>query len=407
MGTFCSRCQKRRKIERQPDGYKTSSSSSGNSKNNEEMQFSKSITKIEIKSQKPINNYFRPEDMAKINKLLAEDSKAPHQNIRINHYRRGNLIGQGSFGSVYEGLDEERGQIIAIKYIDKRKLTSLNISYKSIESEIEILSRLNHKNIVKYYNSNETDQHFKIFFEYCEGGSIARLLEKYRNFNACIIRKYLREMLEGLEYLHAHNIIHRDIKGANILVDRNGTCKLSDFGGAKILKEGVELQNTDTINGTPNWMAPEEIGEANKRSTTMFSDIWSVGCTVIEMATGTPPWSEIKNPMAVMFNIMKANSPPEIPKDIPMQLGNFISCCLRINPNERPNVTQLLKHPFLTEGTLQMHWRSPGLHNYHIKVKMDEEKGGLEKTSLSLFEEGSSGDHKKLIVLNDSMSGKS
>lgn len=148
--------------------------------------------------------------------------------------------------------------------------------------EIDILSKLYHKNIVKYYGVNKNEDHLDILLEFCIGGSLVKLLDTYKRFSESIIRKYTIQILEGLEYLHAHNIIHRDIKGANILVDRDGVCKLSDFGGAKMLVEEVNLQK-NSFRGTPNWMAPETVKYLEY---TRFSDIWSVGCTVIEMATG-------------------------------------------------------------------------------------------------------------------------
>ena len=299
------------------------------------------------------NPYFSNDDLIKIYKILEDEKNLNLEKIKIRRYKIGNLIGQGSYGKVYEALDEERGQLIAVKVIDKKRLNSFssnsNSSISSIESEIEILSKLNHKNIIKYYGSLQSKNHLKIFLEYCEGGSIAKMLLNYKSFTENIIRKYTKEMLEGLEYLHAHNIIHRDIKGANILVDRNGTCKLSDFGGAKIIKDEEFNQSRNySMKGTPNWMAPEVI---KNNETTRFSDIWSIGCTVIEMITGKPPWSNYKNPFKILFQIMNSLEPPEIPNNCSGTLSNFISCCLKVNPTERLNVTQLLRHPFIL-GTL-------------------------------------------------------
>ena len=299
------------------------------------------------------NPYFSNDDLIKIYKILEDEKNLNLEKIKIRRYKIGNLIGQGSYGKVYEALDEERGQLIAVKIIDKKRLNSFssnsNSSISSIESEIEILSKLNHKNIIKYYGSLQSKNHLKIFLEYCEGGSIAKMLLNYKSFTENIIRKYTKEMLEGLEYLHAHNIIHRDIKGANILVDRNGTCKLSDFGGAKIIKDEEFNQSRNySMKGTPNWMAPEVI---KNNETTRFSDIWSIGCTVIEMITGKPPWSNYKNPFKILFQIMNSLEPPEIPNNCSGTLSNFISCCLKVNPTERLNVTQLLRHPFIL-GTL-------------------------------------------------------
>ena len=306
--------------------------------------------RINENENKRIFPYFTQEEMIKINKILQKEKKQIKNSskIKIRHYKLGNIIGEGSYGRVYEALDEDRGQLIAVKIIDKNNLNTINNSnnnsqsLSSIEGEIEILSKLNHKNIVKYYDSSQSKNHLKIFFEYCECGSIAKMLSNYKSFNEKIIRKYTKEMLEGLEYLHAHSIIHRDIKGANILVDRNGICKLSDFGGAKIIKE--DFEKTTTMRGTPNWMAPEVI---KYNENTRFSDIWSVGCTVIEMINGEPPFSNIKNPFKVLFHIINCKEPPQIPKNCSFNLQHFIYSCLKINPWERLNVCQLLTHPFI------------------------------------------------------------
>ena len=162
--------------------------------------------------------------------------------------------------------------------MSKKNLCQLS----ELESEIDILSKLQHKNIVKYYGVVRSVQSLNIILEYCIGGSVAKILETYKNLSESVIRKYTHQILEGLEYLHSHNIIHRDIKGANILVNRDGICKLSDFGGAKIMEEEINLKK-QAFKGTPNWMAPETIKELEH---TRFSDVWSIGCTVIEMAVG-------------------------------------------------------------------------------------------------------------------------
>lgn len=135
-----------------------------------------------------------------------------------------------------------------------------------------------------------------------------------------------------------------DIKGANILVDRYGVCKLSDFGGAKLITDEFDLKNNG-IQGTPNWMSPESIKSSEF---TRFSDIWSLGCTVIEMATGQPPWAEYKNPMSVLYYIGNLNSMPPIPENLSAELKDFLKCCMRIEPKERRNVYELLTHPFIT-----------------------------------------------------------
>jgi serine/threonine protein kinase len=244
-------------------------------------------------------------------------------------YKKGNLLGEGSYGRVYQGFDEDIGQMIAIKEIDIKRLVnskSLDEKISSFQSEIDILSKLNHKNIVKYFGTKRTEEHFHILLEYCVGGSIAKMLEVYKIFSENVIKKYTRQMLEGLEYLHAHNVIHRDIKGANILVDRDGLCKLSDFGGAKVIKDEIEFKQQNSVKGTPNWMAPETVKSLEY---TRFSDIWSIGCTVIEMATGEPPWKDYKNPMAALYNLMHTSSPPEFPSTLSENCRHFLNCCLK------------------------------------------------------------------------------
>jgi mitogen-activated protein kinase kinase kinase 3 len=152
----------------------------------------------------------------------------------------------------------------------------------SFEQEIKILTTLSHKNVIRYYYVNKNENVFQIYLEYCEGkgfliiGSIAKL----GKLPESLIREYLRQVLNAVEYIHEKNIIHRDIKGANILIDSNGICKLSDFGSAKLI-ESQSVYNS--FKGTPNWMAPEVVKKAEYSK---HSDIWGIGCTLIEMATG-------------------------------------------------------------------------------------------------------------------------
>jgi serine/threonine protein kinase len=153
-----------------------------------------------------------------------------------------------------------------------------------------LLSQLEHKNIVRYVGHSFRDSNINIFLELMAGGSISSLLKKYGSFNERLIQIYTNQILQGLEYLHINNIVHRDIKGGNVLVDKNGTCKLADFGNSKRLYS--ELEDDNQIKGTAHWMAPEVIKQ-NKYG--RYSDIWSLGCTIIEMATGSPPWSQYKN----------------------------------------------------------------------------------------------------------------
>jgi serine/threonine protein kinase len=266
----------------------------------------------------------------------------------------GKLIGAGSFGNVVFGLNKDTGEVMAVKQVPIVDLTEENIleKIKALEVEIELLSQLEHKNIVRYIGSSREQEFLNIFLEYEGSGSIAKLISKYGKFQENLVRIYSKQILEGLEFLHAHNVVHRDIKGANVLVDSNGICKLADFGGAKRIYAGAsgEIALLTSLKGTPYWMAPEVIRQTGHGRK---ADIWSFGCTVIEMATGKPPWSNKKNQFAAMFHIGNTTQPPEFPEDFSEEGKDFLGKILKINPNERSNVRTLLNHPFIVNEFAQ------------------------------------------------------
>ena len=178
-----------------------------------------------------------------------------------------------------------------------------------LESEVELQKDLDHPNIVKYYGCQNKNKCLSIFLEYVEGGSLVQMLEKYFPFDEFVIKKFTRQILKGLEYLHMHQIIHRDIKGANVLVDVNGVCKQGDFGSAKKIA-GLH-DNFNSLRGTPNWMSPEVIQQKRYGRS---SDIWSLGCTVLEMLTGKPPWYEYRHSTFILMN--KIVETEELPSPI-------------------------------------------------------------------------------------------
>ena len=224
----------------------------------------------------------------------------------------------------------------------KKKIDNIN---SLIKNEIELLSKMNHINIVKYYGVFIKGIKLNIVLEYCRGGSLLSLLKKIKKFDENVIKNYISQVLDGLEYLHIHNIIHRDIKCANILLDKR-TCKLTDFGGAKIIKNEINPL-TSSFNGTPNWMAPEIISNSKA---TRYSDIWSIGCAILEMYQGEPPYYDKKDPLNV-YKCIRKNEPPKIPEGMSDQLKDFVQKCLVFDPSKRYNVYQLKRHPFLQEDT--------------------------------------------------------
>jgi serine/threonine protein kinase len=259
-----------------------------------------------------------------------------------SRWKKGKLLGRGSFGHVYVGFNSESGEMCAMKEVtlcaDDAKSKE---SAKQLGQEIVLLSRLRHPNIVQYYGSETVDDKLYIYLEYVSGGSIFKLLQDYGQFGELAIRSYTKQILSGLAYLHAKSTLHRDIKGANILVDPNGRVKLADFGMAKhISGQACPL----SFKGSPYWMAPEVIKNTN--GCHLAVDIWSLGCTVLEMATTKPPWSQYEG-VAAMFKIGNSKELPAIPDHLSEDGKDFVRQCLQRNPSNRPTAAQLLEHRFV------------------------------------------------------------
>ncbi|GMI67600.1 MAP KINASE KINASE KINASE 3, mitogen-activated protein kinase kinase kinase 3 [Hibiscus trionum] len=262
----------------------------------------------------------------------------------LSKWRRGRLLGRGTFGHVYLGFNSESGQMCAIKEVrlvsdDQTSKESL----KQLNQEINLLNQLSHSNIVRYYGSELGEEALSVYLEYVSGGSIHKLLQEYGAFKEPVIQNYTRQILSGLAYLHGRNTVHRDIKGANILVDPTGEIKLADFGMAKhITACGTML----SFKGSPYWMAPEVVMNTNGYNLSV--DIWSLGCTVLEMATSKPPWHRYEG-VAAIFKIGNSKDMPEIPDHLSSEAKSFIRLCLQREPSARPTAFQLLDHPFIRD----------------------------------------------------------
>ncbi|GFY96872.1 MAPK/ERK kinase kinase 1 [Actinidia rufa] len=213
-------------------------------------------------------------------------------------------------------------------------------SIHQLEQEIALLSQFEHENIVQYYGTAKDESNLYIFLELITKGSLLQLYQKY-NLQDSTVSSYTRQILHGLKYLHERNVIHRDIKCANILVGANGSVKLADFGLAKVTK----LNDIKSCKGTPFWMAPEVVRQ-NKKGYGLAADIWSLGCTVLEMLTRQLPYSHLENSMQALYRIGKGEPPP-IPDSLSGEARDFILQCLQVNPNARPTASQLLDHSFV------------------------------------------------------------
>ncbi|KAH9765182.1 mitogen-activated protein kinase kinase kinase 3 [Citrus sinensis] len=264
-------------------------------------------------------------------------------------WRKGELVGCGAFGRVYMGMNLDSGELLAVKQVliaansASKEKTQAHI--RELEEEVKLLKNLTHPNIVRYLGTAREDDSLNILLEFVPGGSISSLLGKFGSFPESVIRMYTKQLLLGLEYLHKNGIMHRDIKGANILVDNKGCIKLADFGASKKVVELATINGAKSMKGTPYWMAPEVILQTGH---SFSADIWSVGCTVIEMATGKPPWSQQFQEVAALFHIGTTKSHPPIPEHLSMEAKDFLLKCLQKEPYLRSTASELLQHPFVT-----------------------------------------------------------
>lgn len=266
---------------------------------------------------------------------------------------RGELIGKGNFGRVYMALNATTGEMIAVKQVeiprtasdknDSRQVTVV----EALKLESETLKDLDHPNIVQYLGFEETPSFLSIFLEYVPGGSVGSCLRKYGRFEETATKYFTEQILSGLEYLHSKGILHRDLKADNILVEKTGVCKISDFGISKRTDDINEQNVLTAMQGTVFWMAPEVVN-TGKRGYNSKVDIWSVGCVVLEMWAGERPWRK-EEAMAVIVKLYSSKQAPPIPSGITLspQADDFRRRCFAIDPNERPTAAELRKHPYL------------------------------------------------------------
>ncbi|KAF9921189.1 hypothetical protein FBU30_008814 [Linnemannia zychae] len=237
----------------------------------------------------------------------------------------GNCIGKGAFGSVWRGL-LATGTTVAVKQINLSDIPSAE------------LDNIMHANIVKYYGFEKTDEYLNIILEFCENGSLRSLCKNFGKLPEHLGATYITQVLDGLIYLHDQGVIHRDIKGANILATKEGVVKLADFGVATLSNDVGDM----SVAGTPYWMAPEII---ELSGATTASDIWSVGCTVIELLDGEPPYHDLP-PMGALYRIVQDDHPP-IPESVSAIVRDFLMQCFQKDCNLRVSAKKLSKHPWI------------------------------------------------------------
>jgi serine/threonine protein kinase len=276
---------------------------------------------------------------------------------------RGNVIGEGTFGQVSVALDARTGEIFAVKSVDfeEGNLRS-HTELAALENEIKMLQHATSSSefVVKSFGDDWTSEGGRrrrnLWLEYMAGGSLADVLEKHgggAGLNEHLLHLVTAKVLKGLQHLHNHGICHCDVKCKNILVGLGGAVKLADFGSAKLVapvaKEADSATGTGSLvrrdlRGTPMWMAPEVVRQESQGPP---SDIWSLGCTVLEMATGRAPWNNVENLCQIMYRIGCTTDVPIVLSFLSVDVHDFLGHCFQRDPQKRWTASQLLQHPFI------------------------------------------------------------
>ncbi|KAJ5182742.1 Protein kinase byr2 [Penicillium capsulatum] len=295
------------------------------------------------------------DDDVGLNDFLAGNNFAP------KNWMKGSLIGEGSFGSVFLALHAITGELMAVKQVEIPSATKgtefdqrKNNMVTALKHEIDLLQGMHHPNIVQYLGTVADDQYLNIFLEYVPGGSIATMLKQYNTFQEPLVKNFVRQILAGLSYLHSCDIIHRDIKGANILVDNKGGVKISDFGISKRVEASHVLGSRasggggghihrPSLQGSVYWMAPEVVRQT---AHTKKADIWSLGCLVVEMFIGAHPFPDCSQLQAI-FAIGSNKARPPAPEHVSQEAKEFLDMTFQLDFEKRPSADELLKCQFL------------------------------------------------------------
>ena len=302
-------------------------------------------------------------------------------------------IGHGAFGSVYKAVHNSTNKLYAIKIIDYSKDNNkdnnnmINYNYLSVQQETSIMRLVNQSDyIVKYYGSyfSRKSNTLWLILEYCSSGSaIDLMLSMDRTFSEVEVATIMEMVLQGLLLIHSKNLIHRDIKGANILLSEDGYAKLGDFGvGAQLLTEKYRKSKK----GSPYWMSPQV---ASNIKYDFKTDIWSLGITCVELIEGEPPFSDMK-PKNVMEKIAK--NPPKVNEIIDFnehtyEFKSFIEHCLEIDPKKRYSADELLNHDFIIKFSKGRRYMKDLIKKYEADIEK--------------FRFESEEDYQKLLKINE------
>ncbi|CAM9224071.1 unnamed protein product [Phaeothamnion confervicola] len=301
----------------------------------------------------------------------------------------GELIGSGSFGRVYKAMNRRTGEEFAVKEVG----FDASMSERDVEClarEIEVMRQLCHENIVRYlgYEVRHRDGQLFIFQEWVPGNSLSTCLQTYGRFSDSVTRRYTRQVLKGLSYLHSHGVVHMDIKCENLLLDKGGVVKLADFGTAEwIVGSGAVGSGSGAVGasggtpvrwGTPLYMAPEVL---TQRHYSPKADVWAVGGAILQMATLSPPWAgkNFKTPVQLARHMCATRASPDIPSWVAEPLMAIMRRCFEWEVADRPTAVQLLADENLAEedsDSDEAFWKAaeaPGAVRDEIKRTMYSE----------------------------------
>ena len=261
-------------------------------------------------------------------------------------WKAGGILGSGRLGNVVRAMDVKTGEMFAVKRLFYDPSNESQVAFlQGLEKEVQILQKLAHPNIVKFLGSECSTDSLYLYLEYLPGKSLAALIGEVGALPEHLVKLYLRDILAGLKYLHEHGVVHRDLKGANLLMDEDGRVHLADFGCSSQLDASSSHSDVLTsLKGSLPWMAPEVIqqnGYGRK------ADIWSVGCVAIELLSGKPPWQEFENQLQAIVRIGLSADLPDMPAGISAEASDFLFQCIQRNPKQRPTARELLCHPFI------------------------------------------------------------
>ena len=302
----------------------------------------------------------------------------------IGNYILLSKIGKGTFASVYSGINQETGEVVAIKQIEISKINSSKETYKNLQNEFLILSKIKHNNIIKLIDCKKTKNNIYFILDYCNGGNLSEYMRYYEKkegklLNESDIQKLLRQLILGLEYMHKKNIIHRDLKLENILLNFNDinkkfnleqkiqkvdyskvslndsfTLKIADLGFSKNISKELYA---NTFLGTPITISPDVLlGNANERKYNTKADLWSLGVITYQLLIGYPPFNFYDNVLQIFQKIKYGKY--KIPTNIKISVEaiSFINGLLQFYPEKRFNWEQIKRHPFINENVENFHY---------------------------------------------------